>query len=392
LTGAIGKNLAVVKIHSHPQGHRFFSEDDDAADLELFRSVHGWTNTSDPHGSAVMLPDGQMFGRTVTVNGSFESFESVAVAGDDFHFWPAELSSSPLPNFTQRHAQVFGNGTTERLRRLSAAVIGCSGTGSPLVEQLVRLGIGRLVLVDPDVVEERNLNRIMHATKDDAERGLSKVDVLNREIQRIGLGTDVLPMCKNLVDAIVVRTVAACDAVFGCMDGAEGRNLLNRLATFYNLPYFDVGVRLDADGKGGVEQVCGGVHYLQPGGSSLLSRGVITVEDIDSESIRRTDPAEYERRHKAGYIHGVREDRPAVVSVNMYFASLAVNEFLARFHRFRDNPNSEFARISTSLTQMHTYCTADGELCPRLSKFVGRGDIEPLLGMPILSSEEQVHG
>ncbi|MGZ3387313.1 MAG: ThiF family adenylyltransferase, partial [Isosphaeraceae bacterium] len=88
---------------------------------------------------------------------------------------------------------------------------------------------------------------------------------------------------------------------FGCMDGAEGRNLLNRLATFYCLPYFDVGVRLEADGHGGVSQVCGSVHYLQPGGSSLLSRGVIAAEDIEAEALRRTDPAEYERRFNADF-------------------------------------------------------------------------------------------
>lgn len=382
---AIDKNFAVVKIHSHPGGYQSFSETDDVSDEELFRSVYGWFDGSDPHASAVMLPNGEMLGRVVYADGTFEPLDSIAVAGDDFHFWPRQEITSSLPAFTQRHAQVFGNGTTARLKMLSAAVIGCSGTGSPLIEQLVRLGIGRLVLVDPDVVEERNLNRILHATMEDAIKQLPKVEVLDREIRRIGLGTDVVPLQRNLVDAEVVRQVAECDVVFGCMDGAEGRNLLNRLSTFYCLPYFDIGVRLDADGRGGVDQVCGGVHYLQPGGSSLLSRGVISREEIDAESIRRTDPAEYQRKMKAGYIHGVREDRPAVVSVNMHFASLGVNEFLARLHPYRDDPNSDFAWVSISLTQMHRYAKPDGTACPRLSRYVGRGDLNPLLDMPFLS-------
>ena len=385
LARAMDKNFALVKIHSHPGGYRSFSETDDASDGELFRSVYGWFDGLDPHASVVMLPDGEMFGRVVGADGSFEPLASIAVAGDDFHFWPGNSNSSVLPAFTQRHAQVFGKGTTARLRTLSAAVVGCSGTGSPLIEQLVRLGIGRLVLIDPDVVEERNLNRILHATMDDAENLRPKVEVLAREIKRIGLGTDVLPLHRNLVDAEVVRYVAACDVVFGCMDGAEGRNLLNRLATFYSLPYFDIGVRLDADGKGGVDQVCGGTHYLQPGGSSLLSRMVITPEDIEAESIRRTDPEEYARKLKAGYIRGVREDRPAVVSVNMHFASLGVNEFLARLHPYRDDPNGEFAWVSISLTQMHRYTKPDGDPCLRLSRHVGRGDLVPLLNMPFLS-------
>jgi hypothetical protein len=264
-------------------------------------------------------------------------------------------------------------------------VIGCSGTGSPLIEQLVRLGIAKLVLVDPDVVEEKNLNRILHATIADALARRPKVEVMRRAFEETGLGCEVVPLQRNLVDPEVIRHVAECDILFGCMDGAEGRNLLNRVATFYCQPYFDVGVRLEADGVGGVSQVCGGVHYLQPGGSSLISRGVITPEDIEAEALRRTDPEEYERRFKVGYIRGIRENRPAVISVNMQFASMAVNEFLARLHPFRDDSNDGYAWTSTSLTQMHIYAKPDGDACVRLAKYVGRGDMKPLLDMPILS-------
>ncbi len=385
LETAIRRGLAVVKVHSHRGDYRFFSEVDDVSDLSLFGSVYGWFDGNQPHASCVMLPSGEIFGRVVAEDGSFDPLQSVSVAGDDFHFWPDDATGGALPTFTQRHAQLFGKGTTARLRTLSAAVIGCSGTGSPLIEQLVRLGFGRLLLVDPDVVEEKNLNRVLHATMRDATGKRPKVEVMADEIERIGLGTEVTPLQANLVNPETVKRVAECDVVFGCMDGAEGRNLLNRLATFYCLPYFDVGVRLEADGSGGVSQVCGGVHYLQPGGSSLMSRGVISPEDIEAEAMRRTDPGEYERRLKVGYIRGIREDRPAVISVNMYFASMAVNEFLARIHPYRDDPNDAYAWTSISLSQMHLYAKPDGAACSRLSKHVGRGDMNPLLDMPILS-------
>jgi len=73
------------------------------------------------------------------------------------------------------------------------------------------------------------------------------------------------------------------------MDGVEGRHLLNRLTTFYLMPYFDVGVRLDADGNGGIERIAGAVHYLQPGLSSLLSREVYNMARVEAEEMRRTD-------------------------------------------------------------------------------------------------------
>ncbi len=385
LERAMKRQWAVVKIHSHRGHYPQFSGYDDESDRQLFASIYGWMDSEVPHASAVMLPDGQMIGRVVTSDGQFLPLSLIAVAGDDLHFWHEGIVESELPEFTRRHAQAFGKGTTERLRRLTAAVIGCSGTGSPVVEQLARLGVGKLILVDPDKVEEKNLNRILNATMDDAIAGHFKVDVAAQAVARMKLGTEVIPVPGNLVNPRVVRLVAESDAVFGCMDGAEGRNLLNRLATFYCIPYFDVGVRLDADGRGGISQICGSVNYLQPGGSSLLSRKVITPDDIAAEGLKRTDPAGYKEQLKAKYIKGVQEDRPAVVSVNMHYASLAVNEFLARLHPYRDDGNDGFAWFGSSLTQARFFQATDGEPCQALTRHVGRGDVTPLLDMPALS-------
>jgi hypothetical protein len=284
-----------------------------------------------------------------------------------------------------RHAQAFGSGTTSLLRSMSVAVIGCSGTGSIVIEQLARLGIGRLVLIDPDAVEDKNLNRILNSGKEDAYLHRPKVHVIASAIARMGLGQEVVPMVSNLINPDAVRAVAECDVVFGCMDGVEGRHLLNRLATFYNLPYFDVGVRLDADGSGGIERIAGAIHYLQPGRSSLLSRGVYAMGRVDAEELRRIDPDLYRRQVKEGYLRGVEEDRPAVISVNMFFASLMVNEFLARLHPHRNQANAGYAYVGANLSEMQFYPEQEGAPCPLLQRHVGRGDVEPLLERTVLS-------
>jgi hypothetical protein len=385
LERAMKRQWAVVKIHSHRGHYPQFSGYDDESDRQLFTSIYGCMDSDLPHASAVMLPDGQMFGRVVTSDGQFLPLSLIAVAGEDLQFWHDDAVEAELPEFTRRHAQAFGKGTTERLRRLTVVVIGCSGTGSPVIEQLARLGVGRLILVDPEKVEEKNLNRILNATMDDAVAGRYKVHVAADAVARMKLGTEVIPVPESLVNPRVVNLVAESDGAFGCMDGAEGRNLLNRLATFYCIPYFDVGVRLEADGHGGISQICGSVNYLQPGGSSLLSRKVITPDEIAAEGLKRTDPAAYKEQLKAKYIKGVQEDRPAVVSVNMHYASLAVNEFLARLHPYRDDGNDGFAWFGSSLTQARFFQAGDGEPCPSLSRHVGRGDVTPPLDMPALS-------
>lgn len=385
LADAGRRNFAVLKIHSHPGGYDRFSRWDDEADRELFSSVFGWVDSDLPHASAVMLPDGSVFGRVAFPGGRFEPVVAVMIAGDDLQYWDYGLGPIAPDEALVRHRQLFGEGTVHRLRKLAVAVIGCSGTGSIVVEALVRLGVGRLIIVDHDKVEVKNLNRILNTTRADAEAARHKVEVSRRAIEETGLGTEVVAIAGSLIDPNVVRLVSGSDVVFGCMDSVEGRHVLNRLAAYYLLPYFDLGVRLDADGKGGIDQVCGSAHYLQPDGSSLHSRGVYTMEEVRAEGLRRTDPVAYAARLKEGYIRGVRVDRPAVISVNMLVASLAVNDFLARLHPFRLDPNAEFATQTVSLTQGELIKVPEGDPCPMFARIVGRGDAPLLLDMPELS-------
>jgi hypothetical protein len=331
-----------------------------------------------------LLPDGSCIGRVVKDGVEFEPFRSITVIGDDIVIW-TDAAEDASPASSKRNQQVFGKGTIARIRTLSAAVVGCSGTGSLVVEQLARLGIGRLVLVDPDLVEEKNLNRVLNTGKEDVYLGRPKVFALASSIARMGLGQEVLPLPLNLVTQRAVREIGACDVLFGCTDGAEARHVLNRLATFYSLPYFDVGVRLDADGSGGISNITGAVHYLQPGGSSLLSREVYTMEQMEAEELRRTNPEIYRARRDEGYLRGIDEDRPAVIPVNMFFSSLVVQEFLGRLHPFRNAPNRSHSIVRGNLMEPYLVNEPDGEACGVLRRHVGRGDVEPLLERPDLS-------
>lgn len=382
LTEATRRDLAIVKVHGHV-GFDSFSEIDDASDRELFPSIHAWTDTG-PHASAILMDDGRIFGRTVDTEGRFAPLTHVNIVGDDLAFH-LPTGRSLVEAFGTRVAQAFGSGTYGRLRDLKIAVIGCSGTGSPVIEQLARNCVGTLLLVDPDHIEEKNLNRILNSTMADASAATPKVEVQARAIRAMGLGTSVEMICGDLFAPDVVRAVGECDIVFGCMDSVDGRHLLNKLATFYLLPYFDLGVKLEADGHGGIDQVCGTVHYLQPGGSSLLSRNVYSMEQVRAAGLYRTDREAYKDQLGLGYIRGVAENRPAVIQLNSLIASLAVNELLARLHPYRLDPNGDYAIHRISLSHGIYEHLGDGAPCPTLLRHVGRGDVTPLLDWAELS-------
>jgi hypothetical protein len=382
-------DLAIVKFHGH-NSLDCFSSTDDAADRALFPSIYAWVNSDAPHGSAIVMRNGMTFGRVVGEDKSFQDIHSVHVAGDDISiFHRSSRSDIEVPDFAKRILQTFGSGTFALLSSLKIGVIGCSGTGSPVIEQLARSGVGELVLVDPDFIEKKNLNRIINATMRDAENATPKVSVAHRAIAAMGLGTKVTTIESDFFDCDVVRELSSCDAIFGCMDTIDGRHTLNKLATFYLIPFLDLGVKIEADGKGGVDQVCGSVHYIKPGGSSLLSRNVFNLEQVRAAGLQRTQPDQYQELLDAGYIRGINEDRPAVIQLNSLIASLAVCEFLARVHPYRSDPNEEYATTRVSLVHGIFEHEGDGPPCKVLLRHVGRGDVNPLLDAPELSFKKK---
>lgn len=376
LPRAAANGFSILKIHSHPTGFPQFSDRDDQSDRELFAAIA--QRVPGPHLSAVMLPNGEIFARVIDAPLAMAPVDRVSVVGHDLLFFDRQAGTVKR-DFDQRHRQAFGDRTTDLLAGLTVGLAGVSGTGSPTAEMMARLGAKRIVQIEPDVVEGKNLNRIYGSVRQDADEARNKAKMMGDYIGRMGLGTEVTSHFGRVDDPVAIDLLAGCDVVFGCMDSVEGRDTLNRLATFYTLPYLDLGVRLDADGAGGVKSVSGSVHYLLPGASSLKSRGVYTDEQVYAEYLQRTDPAFYADQVKRGYIRGVKVDSPAVISINTAVASFAVNELLARLHPFRTVPNAEFAIHKLLISHGRTTRRPEGTVDVELAQWVGRGDCRPLL-------------
>lgn len=392
------KGFRLLKIHSHPEYWPFFSQVDDRSDIDLGDTVTGWIGKEDEICSIVMLPDGSMIGRSIGSAGRFTPLHSIIVISDNISCYydsngnEQESSQDISEEIQLRTKQAFGEGTTAILKKLKIGVVGCSGTGSIVAELLARLGVGSLVLVDHDRVEYKNVNRILNSTTEHAKNKIHKVDMLKKAIESFGLGTEVTAISDDLHSYEAYLAIACCDVVFGGMDTVDGRHLLNRISSYFCSAYFDIGIRLDADGKGGINEILGRVDYVQPGLSSLLSRGRYTLEQLKAADLARTDPEEYQRQIKEGYIKSANVESPAVISINMMFSSQAVTELLARLHTFRDRGNENYAAISFSVNGFLLIPEREGKTDEELKMKVGLGHRKPVLDSPMLiTPQTKIH-
>lgn len=380
--------LSVVKVHCHPGDFPEFSEVDDEGDRELLPIIRSWVGAAIPHGSIVMRPGGHLFGRYLWQENEMRPLDMISVAGPSIRLFPATTNVS-THSFGCSQDQAFGDGTTATLEKLRAGIVGISGTGSPLLEQLVRLGVGEIVIIDPDIIEDRNLNRILNSTVADAIAGRLKVDVAETAAAATGLPTKIIKVPSTLMSPAAIHALSVCDVIFGCVDTHTGRFAMNLVSTYHIIPYFDVGVMLDATSgvasAGRIRDIFGTVHYIVPGRSSLISRDVISLQTVAAERLAETDPEAAAQQVRDKYFRGLTVSRPAVISINMFAAALAVNDFLARIHPYRQVPNGDVGSIEFSLGQLRLTVDEEQEDCRLLRPWLGHGKISPLLGLPELS-------
>ena len=139
---------------------------------------------------------------------------------------PTGLSPRELRRYS-RHLLIpdVGLAGQERLRSARALVIGAGGLGSPALEYLAAAGVGRIGIVDDDVVDLSNLQRqTIFATADVGEK---KVTAAARRVNAINPETNVDPYPLRADAANVRDLVRPYDLVLDCTDRFSTRYLIN---------------------------------------------------------------------------------------------------------------------------------------------------------------------
>lgn len=277
-----------------------------------------------------------------------------------------------------RQVRAFGADGQRLLRHLCVGVVGAGGTGSAVCGQLIRLGVGTILVIDDDTISDdgANVTRIWGSTL--ADVGTDKVDIVARSAADIGFGTTVIPVCGTVNDEATARALRHCDVVFGCTDDNRGRVTLSRFAYWYLVPVIDMGAQIDSN-AGQLRSIDGRITVIGPGTACLSCRGRINQELLQTELL---PPEERAARVAERYAIGLPEEDPAVIAYTTGIAAFAVAELLNRLFGIDDDPPASelvaqfhFRRIggNTRPPEQEHWCADPGNL--------GAGDTEPFLGI-----------
>ena len=228
-----------------------------------------------------------------------------------------------------RQIRMFGASGQATLGKSKVAVVGLGGAGSLIAEYLARLGVGHMVLIDPDSIEKTNLSRVVGATSVDAETGQLKTQIAVRHAREVAGGATLDAVAEDVAKSSVARILCDCDFIFLAADSMRARLLVNAVTHQYLVPAVQVGAKIRPGKSGGIEEAMSVVRHLRPRHGCLWCNGLIDTGQLAMEV--KTDK---ERKDQA---YGVQEPNPSVITLNAVAASHAVNDFLFDFLDLRPN-------------------------------------------------------
>ena len=249
------KKAGLAFMHSHPRpGWQGMSDADVRAERDVLAypagatglPLVGMTIGSDGHWSARFWErsGGQMRRRWC---------EKTRVVGSKSYRVYFNDNIAPRPsrrNILRRTFDTWGSDTQNTVSRLRLGIIGLGSVGCIVAETIARIGVSHVTLIDPDRVEEHNLDRLLYATMRDI--GKLKVDLAAQGMRHSATAEEIeistVPVSVH--DRTAYRAALDCDVLFSCVDRPVARDVLNYIAHAHLIPVVDGGVAVEKDRLG----------------------------------------------------------------------------------------------------------------------------------------------
>jgi molybdopterin/thiamine biosynthesis adenylyltransferase len=315
LQRAVDLGATPVLVHSHGSTAPEFSRPDRAIERPLFAA---FSRIVDP------LPTGTVLLGSGNAAGSFWvggrndvlQFRSVVVVGAAIETWYS-AQDPPDPRVIRRRLNrqtiAIGPDSDMKLARAKVAVVGVSGGGSHMVQQLGHQGVGTLIAVDDQLLDETNLGRHVGAVASDVDRTL-KTSIAKRVATDIDDSISVIEVNRRFPSPEAIAALKNADVIVACLDRFDAREGVNAFCRRYLIPLVDVGMSIRSSGER-LARADGQVIVSLPGHPCLRC---FFITDAVLAREQRERPAGYDDNPTA-------PGDPQVVSMNGVLASEACN-------------------------------------------------------------------
>lgn len=390
------KDLVFGFVHNHPTGFETFSERDRDNEIRLVTAIKN-RNGSESYLVSLLWTQNQWKARVLDGKESNRVIpvRHTCVVGQNFEIFGNQKLDKIGSEIFARQQAAFGKPFTAKLQSLRVAIVGAGGTGSPAAALLARAGVGELVIIDKDVFEKSNLNRLHGSKKSDD--GKKKTKILTEFIKGIGLPVKVGYVSQNIDDNIeAVDTLASADIVFGCTDDFIGRDVLNVAVYYYYQVLIDIGlsgyIKENSYGEMRLHGHQARISTILPEkGSCLYCQRVITTDWINTQYERRSNPDITEEELKEKYLTGGAEEAPGVGPFTGMAANFGVATLFQLIQPYRHLPShllSDNIWVDFVNMEFKSQSPIDDKDCPYCGRrqFLGASEVEGRLGRPSLRS------
>jgi hypothetical protein len=310
---------------------------------------------------SIVLSDGDLPGGLVRLPGESMSraLGTARWSGPTLRFSPVEVHGK-VPERYSRHDDVWGQAGQRRLAQARVGILGAGGGGSHVIQQLAHAGLGKLVVVDADVLEDPNRSRVVCVKRRDLKK--PKAWLLARAARHANEDLQVEVVLERFPLPEAERALRSVDIIVACVDTLHARDEVQRFAWRHAIPLVDIGLSIHPRKDESRLRIGGHVATAIPGGPCLWCMGLLSEEKLAEEGGGRG----------AAYVTG--GGNAQVISFNGVLASAAVNEVLDLLTGFRERDETPARLVFNGMSNTLEECIPTANpTCPVCSEQLGRG-------------------